>query len=554
MKQPRSRASESAWRPAVVRAARLFGSLQLAVTLLPTLAMVLFLGTVVESRHGRPAAADLVYRTWWFVLLLGLLAANIFCAAAKKWPWQRHQTGFIITHIGLLTLIAGGVIDSVFGTTGSIMLVSAPGGRVPQHGDFIVDRTAQRLKVRRPQRPDSEAFDAAFRPGPLAWGDGADAAPPPDALTTALAWLRDPLPAGWSGDLGDDAKLEVLTYFPHARLEPYGPAADDRYAFPAVQFQLASVAVGRVEVPRWVALDSSASIARIGPGRVEFLGQDLSAEQVGEFRHPPADTGSAADPRRGDSSARAVLQFVTDRNGRLYFRSWSSSRGGSAPAFESAGDAEPGDAWKAIWAGMDWRFRVVQFLPKAHAGLHCTPVERPASAEGLVEPPAVRCRLTHRGDAHEFWLARSDDDWTPVAGGGERFDVAYHATRHELGFGLTLVRAEQTTEAASGRPAGLTSYVLLDDSARGRHDEPHVITLNDPLAYGGYRVYQGGLTPLEPDETGRPVHRVTLLANKDPGVLLKYAGSACVALGIACMFYMRAYLFKRKPLGTLDVR
>src|SRR6266702_3068556 len=101
-----------------------------------------------------------------------------------------------------------------------------------------------------------------------------------------LAWLRDPLAPDWSRDLGDDAKLEVLTYYPHARLEPYGPAPGERYAFPAVQFQLASVTAG-VVVPRWVALDPAGSSVRLGPGRVEFLGQDLSPEQVAEFRSPP---------------------------------------------------------------------------------------------------------------------------------------------------------------------------------------------------------------------------------------------------------------------------
>jgi hypothetical protein len=116
------------------------------------------------------------------------------------------------------------------------------------------------------------------------------------------------------------------------------------------------------------------------------------------------------------------------------------------------------------------------------------------------------------------------------------------------------LRAEQTTEAASGRPAGLTSYVLLNDERRGVRDEPHVITLNEPLAYGGYRVYQGGLTPLGPDDTGRPQYRVTLLANRDPGVWFKYAGSACVALGIACMFYMRAYFFKKRPQTALAIQ
>jgi hypothetical protein len=40
--------------------------------------------------------------------------------------------------------------------------------------------------------------------------------------------------------------------------------------------------------------------------------------------------------------------------------------------------------------------------------------------------------------------------------------------------------------------------------------------------------------------------RVQLLANSDPGMWFKYAGSAMLALGIACMFYMRAYFFKRR--------
>ena len=48
-----------------------------------------------------------VYGTWWFALLNLLLAVNIFCAAAIRYPWKRHQTGFVITHIGLLTLLFG---------------------------------------------------------------------------------------------------------------------------------------------------------------------------------------------------------------------------------------------------------------------------------------------------------------------------------------------------------------------------------------------------------------------------------------------------------------
>src|SRR5947209_4818668 len=62
----------------VVRAARWLGSLQMAVVLLSLFALVLAVGTVVESWYSDKVAKDLVYRTWWFNLLLFLIGINIF--------------------------------------------------------------------------------------------------------------------------------------------------------------------------------------------------------------------------------------------------------------------------------------------------------------------------------------------------------------------------------------------------------------------------------------------------------------------------------------------
>src|SRR5205809_672381 len=60
------------------RLARALGSLQMAVALLPTFAAVLALGTFVESEYDAGVAQQLVYQSWWFVALLGLLGLNIF--------------------------------------------------------------------------------------------------------------------------------------------------------------------------------------------------------------------------------------------------------------------------------------------------------------------------------------------------------------------------------------------------------------------------------------------------------------------------------------------
>src|SRR5262249_51891492 len=103
-----------------------FASLRLAVVLLSLFTACLAGATLVESRYGARIAQDLVYRAWWFAVLLALLAVNVTCAALKKYPWKRHQTGFLITHFGLLLLLAGGLLTSLFGVEGQVVLIDTP--------------------------------------------------------------------------------------------------------------------------------------------------------------------------------------------------------------------------------------------------------------------------------------------------------------------------------------------------------------------------------------------------------------------------------------------
>src|SRR5262245_29654809 len=82
----------------LTRVFRVCASLQLAIVLLSLFASCLALATFLESAYSGRIAQDLVYHTWWFALLLVFLAVNILCAALKKYPWKRHQIGFLITH------------------------------------------------------------------------------------------------------------------------------------------------------------------------------------------------------------------------------------------------------------------------------------------------------------------------------------------------------------------------------------------------------------------------------------------------------------------------
>ncbi len=112
----------------ILGAYEFLASLRFAVVLIALLAIVLGLGTFVESGYGTEAVKFGVWNTWWFTLLNALLAVSIFCAAAIRYPWKRHQTGFVITHIGLLVLLAGCLMSQRGGVDAQIPLLEGEQG------------------------------------------------------------------------------------------------------------------------------------------------------------------------------------------------------------------------------------------------------------------------------------------------------------------------------------------------------------------------------------------------------------------------------------------
>ncbi|MBI3827876.1 MAG: hypothetical protein HY291_00050 [Planctomycetes bacterium] len=99
-----------------------FASLKLAVCLLAVLIVASATGTWYESKFNADVAREYIYNAWWFNVWMVLLGVNLFCAAAIRYPWKPHQTGFVITHAGLITLLIGGLIDRKWGVEGTIEL------------------------------------------------------------------------------------------------------------------------------------------------------------------------------------------------------------------------------------------------------------------------------------------------------------------------------------------------------------------------------------------------------------------------------------------------
>jgi hypothetical protein len=209
-------------------------SLSMAVTLIFLSAFALGLATFVEAAYGTPVVQFYVYQTWWFEAILVLLGINIFCAAAIRYPWKRHQTGFVITHIGLLTLLLGAFISRAKGIDAQISVFEG------EMDKWAVENAVNlQLTVNRAGASDasisSERIQVNFRPGLFNWEDWSEefafSRPGDEAIegSSRLPWRMFRYGNGWlfrlarqhgPGDVlydRDGVKLEVLDYYSDSR-------------------------------------------------------------------------------------------------------------------------------------------------------------------------------------------------------------------------------------------------------------------------------------------------------------------------------------------------
>ncbi|MFV0415200.1 MAG: cytochrome C biogenesis protein ResB [Chthoniobacterales bacterium] len=110
----------------------LLGSLQLALLLLATIAIACTVATIYESRFDSSVAQAYIYKAPWFIFWLAVLCINLFAVTLTRWPWQKKHTGFIITHYGIILLLAGAVVGSKLGFEGNVKLntTEAPLNRI----------------------------------------------------------------------------------------------------------------------------------------------------------------------------------------------------------------------------------------------------------------------------------------------------------------------------------------------------------------------------------------------------------------------------------------
>jgi hypothetical protein len=259
--------SNSSERPAWQRNPifEFFASLKLAVVLLAVIIIAAIAGTLYESSFDAKIARAYVYGAPWFNLWLVLLGANLACSAFSRWPWRKHHLAFLITHLGIITLLIGSLIGRIWGIEGTITLFKGE----PPTNRLLVDE--RQLRV--------HDVDGIVKGYPAEFLHH----PPTPQQTRDL------------GLLASGARLSIVDYAPaiEGKLNP-NPLNDG--GAPALHFAIATAMMNQ-HLDAWLLADDaqngnfSMGLANIElkRGTAESLGSDASP------RRPPSE--SQANPK-----------------------------------------------------------------------------------------------------------------------------------------------------------------------------------------------------------------------------------------------------------------
>jgi len=87
---------------------KFIGSLKLAGIILIVLSVVLAFATFIENDFGALHAKNVVYNTWWFEVLLFILAINLIGSIFYLKLFSGKKYSRIVFHIAFVFILAGG--------------------------------------------------------------------------------------------------------------------------------------------------------------------------------------------------------------------------------------------------------------------------------------------------------------------------------------------------------------------------------------------------------------------------------------------------------------
>lgn len=576
---------------------KFLASLKLAVVMLLALAAILGTATFYESIYDTKTAQHLVYTSPWFALFLAVLFINVFCATSIRYPWKKHQTGFVITHLGILILLIGSMITMLWGVDGQMAVAEgSTGDRIVLDQPVLLfgrDQAAlteipaefrwSRPREDRPYRyPLSDGITAVVdgyyhhsvaEPLYVASPKGEPAVkleftssrfgtldnwltPSMGKATFGPASARlqavDEVPSGEQKDLDKLGFLQLLVkdepfLLPVQSLLDKPRKLDDTpYTVRVVRYLGTAVVVDNKLV------DQGGSEAKNPCVEVAVKNAKGHEERYYLFANLPQlntrfVTAPEPFPIRGlyelpekhdehDGHGHAPGEVQAKHHMDLFL----TPDGKLHYRFENGkeGVFEPGEPVSPGW--MDIQLTAREILPSAKREVLYREFTMPKGEKDKDgPPPAIRVRLEGSQQTAPFWVQYGD--LVPAQdAAGKPFYFGYAYRTVPSGVTLELVDFEVGYDPGTKTAATYKSQVKVDGAV-------HTIQMNEPLHKNDFTFFQSSFQ----EQPGGPAISVFSVAY-DPGIVPKYLGSILLVAGIFTMFYLKPHMTGKKKPATKE--
>jgi len=546
------------------------GSLPFAISLLVLLALTLVLSTFLESLYGTPFAQKTFYTTLWFDAVLALIALNLICAALSRWPFKKRHVGFVITHIGIVTLLSGAFLSRLLGSEGQISVFEGETDhRITVEGHvFVMKGPAGERRIELGQKnrlPIRQALPGGVGEIRLTavrehavrnreWIEGA----PGDAsnrtvwaeLASESTGLRQEVRLAERGG-EDDARIGPARFV----LKTPGEKAPALLKIRRAGGDTFEVDV-RKTVPPPLPLGGGLTIVKmryLPAAKVDGAGLVNAPEEV--VFNPAVEFTVA------DASGR------TEEHTKLsLFPQFASLKGGAANDVfgleveleaELPEGHEPAGALFTFVApaakGEPWRYKVASSKSAAAEGvlregepvvtgwmdMKLTPkrlIERARPDGGLSfdeKNPAGRRAVEFEAGGRKQWVVEGERATLSTNVGAISFQLAPNS--RQVPFVLRLEDFRKKDYPGTTNPASFESDVTLVDPGKGVSIR-RTISMNKPLDYAGWRIFQSSY--MQDDEEGEGS---VFTVAKNPGIPLIYGGSLVILAGVILLFYFHPF-------------
>jgi len=261
------------WNHRKSKLLRTLGSLHLAVLLIASLAALLSITTFLESSHGTEYVLRNIYRSRWFEIVLIGVFVNIFAATILRFPFPWKKSGFVLTHIGILTILVGSLMTRISGMEGTITL---PEGRSSSH----LSLQGNALKVH------------SHNTG----------------IPTTEVGVDEPGEVSLIKELSPDKKLnvEVVEYHPHGEIahQYLANKESSQAANPAIHFEIRS---SMFQLEKWLVMKNEDLRT---PNSIHMGPASISLKQVGSQEELAAEL--AEPEKEPEEESKPILKISLD--------------------------------------------------------------------------------------------------------------------------------------------------------------------------------------------------------------------------------------------------